>query len=303
MIKPLLKFLLVFCFLCVSFAAFSQTGAPAGSTDNDKTKPDDKDDATSSFKFGISYISNNVYMGRTDTVTTPVIVPMAKYTFGNGVYFSGSLYFIPTKPKQKLDGGDIAGGYDFDISDAISAGASFTKLFYSSTSTQIASAISSTLNANVNYDNDYLSPALNVDYNLNRQGINNDFLVSPAVAHDFITAGVFGTSDILLISPTVTLNAGTQNFYDSYLTKKKLKSKKLTAKQTEILNQYESKLGQFQILDYELSVPLEYKNGHFLFQLSPTYAVVENQLPKLIAEQLSDQSGVFYVEASVSLKF
>ena len=302
MIKPLLKFLPVVLLSFLTMTAFCQTGTMPGA--DDKTKPDDKsDDATASFKFGVSYLSNNVYMGRTDTATTPAIIPSIKYTFKFGLYFSGNLYYLPTKPKQKIDGGDLAAGYDGDISDDVSAGGSFTKYFFSSTSTQIASAISSTINGNINWDNDYLSPALNVDYNLNVQGINNDFLLSPAVAHDFIVVGVFGDADIFLISPTVTLNAGTQNFYDDYLTKKKLKSKRLTKAQTALLTKYEGQLGQFGILDYELSAPIEYKSGHFIFQLTPTYAVVQNQLPKQIAAQLSDQSAVFFVEVGVSLKF
>ena len=303
MITPLLKLLPGILLSIIAFTALGQTGPLPGADQTSNPKASDKDEATSSFKFGVSYLSNNTYMGRTDTVTTPVIIPTVKYTFSNGIYFSGGLYFIPNKPKQKLDGGDLAGGYDYDINDDLSVGGSFTKLFYSSTSTQIASAISSTINVNVNYDNDYLSPALNVDYNLNKGGINNDFLLSPAVAHDFIFIGIFGDVDLLLISPTVTLNAGTQNFYDAYLAKKQLKSKRLTAAQTKLLNAYEGKLGEFEILDYELSAPIEYKSGHFIFQVTPTYAVVENQLPKLIAAQLSDQSGVFYVEVGVTLKF
>jgi len=302
MIKPLLKFLPAVLLSFLTVTAFCQTGTLPGA--DEKTKPDDKgDDATSSFKFGVSYLSNNVYMGRTDTATTPAIIPSVKYTFKFGLYFSGNLYYLPTKPTQKIDGGDLAAGYDGDISDDVSYGGSFTRYFFSSTSTQIASAIKSTLNGNINWDNDYLSPALNVDYNLNVPGIHNDFLLSPAVAHDFIVVGVFGDVDIFLISPTVTLNAGTQNFYDSYVNKRKLKSARLTKIQTALLAKYESQLGQFEILDYELSAPLEYKSGHFIFQLTPTYAIVQNQLPKQLAAEFSAQTAVFFVEAGVSLKF
>jgi hypothetical protein len=302
MVKSLLSLLFV-----ISLSLFGAVNAWSQTTitppTDDKTKPDDKSDATSSFKFGISYLSNNVYMGRTDTTTTPVIIPEAKYTFKNGIYFSGSLYYIPTKPTQKLDGGNVAGGYDWDISDAFSVGGSFTKLFYSANSAQITSSISSTINVNVNYDNDYISPALNVNYDLNSGGISNDFLLSPAVAHDFIFVGIFGDADIFLISPTVTLNAGTENFYDGYINKRTLKSKVLTKVQTALLTRFEANVGKFEILDYEISAPLEYKIGHLIIQVAPTYAIVQNQLPKALAAQFSDQSAVFYVEAGVSLKF
>jgi len=272
---------------------------------NDKVKPDDKtSDGSSSFKFGINYVSNNVFMGRSDTVRTPVVMPEIKYTTKWGVYFSGSLDFLPNKKKKKLDGGDLSAGYDFDLTDDLSGSASYSKLFYSSTSTQIASSISSTFNANFTYDiGDIISPSIGSDYNINKQGINNDEFVNAALTHDFIWKGIFGDEDILLISPTATVNAGSQNFYDAYLTKKKVKTAKKTAAQNALLTKYVNQLGQFQLLDYEFSVPLEYKAGHFIFQFIPTYAIVKNQLPKEVAAKISNQPSIFYFQIGVSLKF
>lgn len=304
MIKPLQKFLLTVLLLLFAFSAFSQTGTLPGADDT-KTKPDDKStDVTSSFKFGVSYISNDVFMGRSDTVTTPMIVPEVKYSFKNGIYFSGALNFLPTKPKQKLDGGDVAAGYDLDITDDLSFGTSFTKLFYSASSTQIGSSISSTFNATFTYDiGTIVSPSVGFDYNINKGGINNDEFVTAGLSHDFIVEGVFGTTDLLLISPTATVNTGTQNFYDGYLNRKKYRSQVRTTRETELLNQYVNQLGNFELLDFELSVPIEYKSGHFIFQLIPTYAIVQNQIPLVIANKLSDAPGIFYVEAGASLKF
>jgi hypothetical protein len=303
--KRLLSFLFFVSLSFLAFTAFAQTGTMPGTDDKtaagDKT---DKSDETSSFKFGVTYISNNVYLGRADTVTTPVIVPQVKYTFKSGIYFSGSLYIIPNKPTQKLDGGDLEGGYDFDITEDLSGGASFTKLFYSPTSTQIASSISGTFNVNFDYDiADIITPSISADYDLNKQGINNDELLAIGIAHDFITKGVFGDEDVLLISPTITANVGTQNFYDAYLTKKNFKLAKRNKLENAVLAKYVSQLSQFELLDYELSAPVEYKTGHFILEIIPTYAIVQNELPKGIANRLSDQSSIFYVQASVSLKF
>jgi len=98
MIKPLHKALLMAFFLLFTCTAFAQTADLPGA--DEKPKPDDKsNEGTSSFKFGLSYISNNVFMGRSDTVTTPVIVPQVKYTLKQGIYFSGSLDFLPNKKK------------------------------------------------------------------------------------------------------------------------------------------------------------------------------------------------------------
>ena len=297
------KPLLTAFFILIACSVFAQTGTMPN-TDT-KTKPDDKsNNGTSSFKFGINYSSNDVFMGRTDSVTTPTVIPQVKYTFGNGIYLSGSLDYIPGRKKKKVDGGDIAAGYDFDITDDLSAGVSFTKVFYSSASTQIASAIRSTINANLTYDiGDIISPSLSVDYNLNKQGISSDAFVNLGIAHDFIAVGIFGDADIFLISPTITVNTGTENFYDAYLTKKTLRTAKRTAAQNALITKYESQLSEFSLLDYEISAPLEYKVKHFIFTFVPTYAIVKNEIPKQIASNLSSKPSVFYFETGVSLKF
>jgi len=36
---------------------------------------------------------------------------------------------------------------------------------------------------------------------------------------------------------------------------------------------------------------------------TPTYAIVENQLPKEVAAKISDQPGIFYFQLGVSAKF
>ncbi len=295
--------MLIAFFLLFAFTAFGQTSDLPGA--DEKAKPDDKSNpGTSSFKFGLSYLNNNVFMGRTDTVQTPIIVPQVKYTLKSGIYFSGSLDFLPNKKNKKLDGGDLSAGYDFDITDDLSGAASFTKLFYSSASTQIAAGISSTFNVNFNYDiSDIISPSVSADYNLNKQGIGSDFFLNLGLTHDFINVGIFGDNDILLISPTIAVNTGSQNFYDAYLTKKKLKNARRTAIQNALLTRYINQLSQFALLDYEISVPIEYKTGHFIFQFTPTYAIVKNQLPKQIAAQVSSQPSIFYFETGVFLKF
>src|SRR5665213_171862 len=110
----------------------------------------DKIDKKGSFKIGVNYLNNNVFMGRADTITTPVILPELKYTFKNGIYISASVDYIPNRVTNKLDEGSLAAGYDYDITDNLSGAVSFTKMFYSANSTQIGSSISSTFSATLN---------------------------------------------------------------------------------------------------------------------------------------------------------
>jgi len=303
------KTLLLCAFSSTTFTAFSQNAATpvkadlTAKTDTTKKSSDKKD----SFKIGINYISNNVFMGRADSVTTASIIPEIKYQLKSGIYFSASLDIIPGRKKNKVDGGDLSLGYNFDITDDLSGGISYSKPFYSSTSTQVSSSVSSIFNANLTYDiGDIISPTISADYNLNKQGVTGDIFLNIGITHDFIAEGVFGNKDILLISPTVEANSGTQNFYDGYIVYRKLKNAKRDAAETKLIAAYTSELSQYRLLDYELSLPIEYKAGMFILEFTPTYAIPENQFQSAAivkALGLSSQTSVFYFDIGVSLKF
>lgn len=300
----LYKTLLTVLILVIAGNTFAQ-----GEYDAVKKSAPEKDAITEpdSFKIGLDYISNNVFMGRTGTTTTPTFAPNAKYGFGSGLYFSGTLDFLPNNKTKKLDGGDLSAGYDFDLSDDLSGVVSYTKFLYSSASTRIGSSISSTFNAGLNYDiTDVVTPYVDVDYNVNRKGITDDIFFNFGISHDFITRKIFTDRDLFLISPSVSANIGSQNFYDAYLIKKVFKNAKKTEVQNTLINQYEQNLNKLKLLDYEFSTPLEYKLNHFIFQFTPTYAIVESQslsaaLTKTIG--LSNKSSVFYISTGLSLKF
>jgi len=280
---------------------FSGMYASAQTVDTDLVAP-----KKNTFKIGVTYLNNNVYLGRTDTVSTPTLSPKVTYTFKSGIYFSGTMDFITNKKKNPLDGGSLEAGYDHSFTDDLEGGASFTKLFYNSTSTQVSSSISSILNAYVDYDiADIITPALSVNYSIGKNGgAGGDFVLNPNISHDFAIEGIFGDKDLLLISPTAGLNAGSQNFYAGKLNKKGVNA---------AYNNYYSALSSFTLLDYELSAPLEYKCGAFIFTFVPTYAFAQDSLPKSTpAEELITstieksqpyRSSIFYFEAGIALKF
>jgi len=272
MLNKLLKtlFNITILLLCVNRTC----GQTAPVTDG-KIKQDEKSTGKPGwFKFGINYSSNNVFMGRTDSVATPYFIPEVKYTLKSGLFMSASAYYIPNKKTSKLDGGEITAGYDFDITDDLSGSGSYTKQFYSATSTEVTSSIGSTFNVEFDYDlSDICSPSVSFDYIINKQGIENDFFAGFDIDHDFIKKGVFGEKDIVLFAPGVSINTGAQDG------------------------------GKFELLNYEISTPLIYKSGHFIFQLAPRYSIAKNLLPDATGAKPSNKTSVFYFETGVFLKF
>jgi len=294
------KPLFVLLFICIACKAFSQSDSTTtvAAADTATTAAAKKN----SFKIGVDYLSNNVFMGRTGIKNIPIISPDIKYALKCGLYFSGSMDFLPDNKKNAIDGGDLSAGYDFDITDDFYGGVSYSKLFYNPNSTLIGSSISSTFNLNFSYDiGDIITPTISSDYNINT-GATSDLFVNFGLAHDFIAEKIFGDKDLIIVSPTIEANWGTQNFYDAYITKKVFKSKKAST----LVAAFENNLDQFELLDYEFSVPLEYKAGHFIFEFTPTYAIVQNGFKSAAVAKavgLSDNTSVFYVQAGIALKF
>jgi hypothetical protein len=301
------KTLLTCALSCSTLITFSQTLAKTDTSISKKDTLKKTSHKKNSFKIGVNYVSDNVFMGRADSIKSPILVPEIKYTLKSGIYFSGSLDIIPGRKKNKVDGGDISVGWDFDITDDLSGGVSYSKPFYSSTSTQVSSSVSSIFNGNLSYDiGDIISPSLSVDYNLNKQSINGDVFINIGITHDFIAEGIFGNKDLLLVSPTIAANSGTQNFYDGYIVYRKLKNAKRDAAETKLISAYTAQLSQYKLLDYEFSVPIEYKTGVLIFQFTPIYAVAENQFKTAAIVKtlgLSNQTSIFYFDLGASLKF
>lgn len=286
----------ILCLLCAN--QILAQGNPADKVD--KTDKSDKDDKAGAFKFGLSYLNNNVIMGRADTIKTPMLIPDMKYTFSNGVYFSGSVTYIPNRITGKLDEGNLTGGYDFDITDNMSAETSFSKLFYNKNSTQIGSSINSTINASFDYDiSDIISPTIGADYNFVSNGFKNDVFVNAGLSHDFITTGIINDDDFLVISPLAEVNAGTQNFYDAYLTQKKYK---LAANTAKALTKQKTRLSKFNLLDYEFLVPMAYKIGVLILHATPSYAISQNKLPANITGSMINKPGIFYFDIGATIK-
>lgn len=282
--------------LCLMFCFFSAKAQTAKDTSAHYDKP--------GLKLGLSYINNDVFYGRGDTVSTPTVIPLIKYTFASGIYLMADLNYVTNRKKNKLDGGSIGAGYDFTIADGLEGGASFTKLFYNGNSTQVSSANRANFNINLNYDiAGIITPSVSFDHDINRGGVSDDNYINIGLSHDIEVEHVFADDDNLTISPTIEMNSGTQNFYTDYVDRRVTRSKKLTAAQNTQLAAEQAELAKYRLLDYEFSMPVEYQSGRVIINFTPTYALVQNKLPATISSALSSGMHIFYFKIGIALTF
>jgi hypothetical protein len=281
--------------------------AQKDTTQLQKDTLDDTPPAKSYLKVGLNFLNDNVFVGRTDINPTPTLTAKINYNFKFGLYVSGTLDAVTNRDNNKLDGGSVEVGYNYTEDDNLEWGTSFTKLFFNSTSTRVSSSLSSELNAYIDYDvAEIITPGLSVSYNFGKSGNKGDILINPSLSHDFLIESVFGKNDKVLVSPQVSLNIGSQNFYSEYLDKTNRLLRKADAA-------YANALSDTKMLDYEITAPIVYIAGKFSFTFVPTYTFAQDSLPKSTPAEVKQslaietiqpfKSSVFYFETGISFKF
>ena len=243
----------------------------------DSTKSSEPD--KSYFEAGLSYLSNNVYLGRHDSLKIPYLTPSFNYYNKSGFYAGTSLSYLTSAGNSRVDLVEIEAGYAF-TKNKLSGIISADKDFYNSQSKNVRAETKGSLNATLSYDLGFIKPSL-------QSGIvfssTDDYYASFGLDHSF-----FFDDDNFEITPTFLINASTQNYYNSYLIKRKYKTKKKNQTVTST-KAYLPNTSQFKIMDYEFSVPLDYSLGKFIFDITPTASLPVN--PNVVTTTVTAASG------------
>ena len=245
------------------------------------------------FKLSASYLTNSVYNGRKDSTLLPYLTPSIGYFDKSGFFVKGSLSYLAASGNSRIDLFTLETGYDFTITDKWYGGIYGSKYFYNNSSTGVRSETKGGLGGSVSYDPGFVTVSAGVDLSF---ASKTDINFSGSIAHGFY----FGDKgDEWSLTPTITANAGSQNSYQDYVKKRKLKGGSNTAVQTSS--------NSFSILDYELSLPIAYDAKKWGLFFTPTYAIPQN--PISIASSTGSGytteklTNVFYAELGAYLKF
>jgi len=256
----------------------------------------------------LSYLSNNVYLGRKDSVIIPYITPDIAYYFKSGFFLEGAASYVNSAAENRFDVVSFVAGYSFS-SGHYSGEATANKFFYSSQSTNVKADLKSSLSYYNSYDFGFITPTLTAALNV---GTNTDIAGAVGLEHSFVTL-----KESLTITPTIVGNGSTQNYYSNYYRKRRYTIKrkgKAPIPGIAHITGIVLNASKFKMLDYELSLPVEYKAGKFTFQITPVYAIPVNAVnilkttvkqngvttTKTLTEQISN---TFYWAVGISYKF
>jgi hypothetical protein len=251
------------CFFSVFLFAQLKSGAQQVVVEKAVVKPNP-------WRVGLSYLSDNVYQGRKDSVALPYATASFGYYHKSGLFLVGAASFVLGYSENRLDLVNVEGGYNYS-SDKVNFEISASKDFYSPQSFNVKSEIEGRLDAYFSYDLGFIEPNIQAGLNYAAQ---SDYGIGLGLEHSFSIL-----EDKLEMSPSFLANLSTENFNASYYSKRRYSSDRRSKNKGNAASDVTAVLSnasKFQLMDYEFSVPTSYTVNNITLNFTPTYALPMN---------------------------
>jgi hypothetical protein len=266
-------------------------------TDSLGTNTTDSVTEKSTLTLGATYCNNADYYGQKAVENIPYLAVSATYRFHSGFYFSGLAYRLLKDTINTISAENLRGGFDFNISKKLSADLSYSHTFYPSYSPLLQASNPDNVSATLTYEN-FLSSKLTGDYAF---GKTTDFFLTAGTGKQ-INLGHFSDKDVITITPTVAVTAGTQHFYQTYLIEKQLQDSllgiilpPLTGPQTSEVSQTVTTT-QFNVLSYNFNFPLAYSRAGYMIEINYQLSLLSNKAASGPGQVNSFFSANFYYQ-------
>jgi hypothetical protein len=232
----------------------------------------------SQLRIGLRYTSDYVYMGRSDSAKAPYLSPSVSYYHKSGFFVRSSLSYLTAKGEGRIDMITLSGGYEY-YKNNFALGASVSEYFFSDLSYNVMAEMTTYLNAYIGYDF-----SLFMIYGDASLGMSEG---SDLFAGVEINRTFYLLKSKLLITPSVYMNAGSQQYYSEYINYRSAQtgsgggygkgkgggtvSGSSTTPTTEVVES-----NQFKILDYEAGLMATYKINNIRLFASSTWTFPVN---------------------------
>ncbi|MGB5609643.1 hypothetical protein [Eudoraea sp.] len=269
-----------------------------------KTTNDIVDEDFSYFLANVSYINDNVFMGRRDSIAAPYLFPSIGYYNKSGFFADASLSFLTGPEANRVDLFLLSTGYNFNL-NKFSGGISGTAYFFNEESFNVMSSVLGDLTGIVSYDFEVMEASFSLTSYFN-DGSSTDIITGLMLDRTF-----YAINKNLMINPSISLYAGTQHFYQQYYSSSRLGNRKgngmgnsgSESAEPNMINIDE--VEKFKVLNIELAIPLHYNYRHFFFSFYPMMAFPQSSATIINEDTIveEDLKPVFYWSAGISYWF
>ncbi len=244
----------------------------------DSTATTDSTTPKSTFTLGAVYANDASYYGQRSQENTPYGAVAATYRFASGFYLSGLAYKLLNEKTSSVSASSLGAGVNFKLSKKLSADLSYSHSFYPSSSPLLQAANANNASVAITFAS-WLNVNVTGDYAF---GKTNDGFVTGGFSKS-INLFSIGKKDIVTINPSADVVAGTQHFYQTYLTEKKLRDSVLGIILLPVTGQPSQPQSKtvattsFNLLSYNFKLPLAYNRAHYVVEAAYQYSLLSDK--------------------------
>ncbi|WP_036381960.1 hypothetical protein [Muricauda sp. MAR_2010_75] len=269
-----------------------------------KTTKESSNTEESYFLVDLSYMNDALFMGRRDSIAAPYILPSIGYYDKSGLFLDVSASYLTRSDEQRVDLFFTTAGFLFD-SNKWSGGASGTAYFYNEDSYNVQSEVVADITGILSYDLKAVELSVYVSSYFNKNS-SPDIFMGLLMDHTF-----YAFNRSLLITPRASVFAGSQYFYQEYYSTSRLGNRKGQGKGAGSTEPIETttveiaEASEFNLLNLELSIPLQYHHNHFIFSFTPVWAFPQSSATLTTEDGVFEEEleSVFYWSAGISYWF
>jgi hypothetical protein len=309
------KLIVFFTFMGIGISSFAQHTT---ATDTSAKKTQIKELFVNA---GLQYISNLTYAGRRDESSVPLLLPTLTLVSKHGFFLSAIGYFDLNGSKSGAEGLSVTPGYvfGFDSKKYYGGTVSATKFFITGSSPIILSSFDATIDGQL-YANpdDIVKLTVGGSYRFDKNNAHD--IINTAELSKEIFAVKTGPTKLngLKFTPTATLYAGTQSFYQTYYTQSQVtRSVEAPQKQTPInilfpnqpkqtiitqtvTQENQREVKQYKLLAFSGSVPVTYVINKVQISFTPYLIKPFNQVDYVSNTSKNGLYFLFTAGASVT---
>ncbi len=293
--KPLQLLFFLFMSL-VPVRSWSQTDSTLQSANADSIgkAADSTVKTKTTFSTGVDFYSNLHYFGRTDSLRSTAWVPNVLLQFGSGIFINSSLIFVNSAGQAlKYTAATLGGGYKWGRPEKVKGwtGSVYAAKFFYSNSLLVQSSQEGQAGANVVYHNKIAN--INMGGSM-AFGDQTDFFLNLGFDHLFKYKSKTGKS-IYAIIPSLSFNAGTQKFTNTYY-----KSEIFPLTDTVVTETSKN----FKVLSIELSVPVVFVHNKWAIIFTPGIVLPQSVIKVEGRPDLSENASTLgYANLGISYTF
>lgn len=245
-------------------------------------------------KLSVNYNSNLNYFGRTDSLKSTGFFPMAEFWITPNFYINAAPIFVNNKVASFQYAGTVTTvGYQKMTTKWLS-NIYVVKPFYQQNSQLVQSALKAQSGFSVSRLNKVLNVTAGADVKFSSQ---TDFGATAGLDH--IIRIENKDNSVLVFDPSFYLYAGTQQYSKTYT-----KTKKATLLQPATQQYFSQQVTQFNVLAYELSMPIIYAKKAWQVIVTPAYIMPQHLLQIPNRPDLSEQGkNMLYTTATLKYTF